>query len=72
MAGDRMVLAVPGPAPLTFACPRCHHEVTERFYGPCSPCRTELAATGHEARAVDTAAYEPKANVVPNHVATKD
>jgi hypothetical protein len=44
-----------------FTCPRCGNEVTERFYGPCEDCRV-----GAPAR------YEPKMNVVPNFVATKD
>jgi len=47
--------------------------VDERFYGPCTSCRTELRATiGGEAHAVEVEAYEPKMNVTPNAVATKD
>ncbi|MGF1597606.1 MAG: hypothetical protein ACFCVK_11865 [Acidimicrobiales bacterium] len=58
---------------LAFACPRCHREVTARFYGPCGSCRTELrAALSGEARHVEAADYEPKMNVTPNAVATKD
>jgi hypothetical protein len=58
---------------LAFVCPRCGDEVAARFYGPCAACRTTLRAelAGH-ARDVDLAAYEPKMNVTPNAVATKD
>ena len=57
---------------LAFDCPRCHGAVSERFYGPCEPCRVQLRATGGEARDVEIAAYEPKMNVTPNAVALKD
>jgi hypothetical protein len=58
---------------LSFVCPRCSSDVVARFYGPCEACRNELRATlGGEAREVEVAAYEPKMNVVPNQVATKD
>ena len=58
---------------LEFECPRCRQPVTERLYGPCGACRTTLRATlGGEARDVEVAAYEPKMNVVPNQIATKD
>jgi hypothetical protein len=61
------------PETATFACPRCHRDVAERFYGPCTDCRHELGrqlrSEGGEL-AVDR--FEPKLNVVPNHVATKD
>ena len=61
------------PEALAFSCPRCEADVTERFYGPCTPCRDELRASmGGEAREVEVAAYEPKMNVVPNQIATKD
>jgi hypothetical protein len=60
---------------LSFACPRCHIEVTERLWGPCSQCRQELVATlggpGTEPPASPTR-FEPAVHVVPNHVATKD
>lgn len=58
---------------LAFDCPRCHQPVAERFYGPCRACRGEMrAALAGEARAVEAVAYEPKMNVTPNAVATKD
>ncbi|HVM52782.1 MAG TPA: hypothetical protein VM262_06255 [Acidimicrobiales bacterium] len=58
---------------LEFSCPRCAATVAEPFYGPCRGCRAELVATMRgEARDVEAAAYEPKMNVVPNQVATKD
>lgn len=54
-------------------CPRCRRPATVRFYGPCDGCRSELIATmGAQARRVEVDAFEPKMNVVPNHVATKD
>ena len=56
-----------------FTCPRCAAQVSARFYGPCDDCRDVLRATlGGEAREVEVAAYEPKMNVVPNQVATKE
>jgi hypothetical protein len=58
---------------LTFSCPRCAGSVSARFYGPCDECRAHLRATvGGEARVVEVEAYEPKMNVVPNQVATKE
>lgn len=57
----------------TLACPRCGGASSGRFYGPCDGCRDELRATlGNEARHVEVAAYEPKMNVTPNAVATKE
>ena len=54
-------------------CPRCGREVEERFYGPCTDCRRELrAAFARDAVIVEVAEYEPKMNVTPNAVATKD
>jgi hypothetical protein len=59
--------------PFDFTCPRCSMPASARFYGPCDACRAELVATlGGEARAVEVDAYEPKMNVTPNAVATKD
>ncbi len=58
---------------LEFDCPRCHRGTAARFYGPCEECRTELTSTmGGDAREVEVAEYEPKMNVTPNQVATKD
>ncbi len=58
---------------MTFDCPRCDQSADEEFYGPCPTCRDQLRATmGNEARVIETAEYEPKMNVVPNQVATKD
>jgi hypothetical protein len=59
--------------PLDFTCPRCGHAATARFWGPCDTCRVALRATmGGAAREVAVADYEPKMNVTPNQVATKD
>lgn len=58
---------------LEFTCPRCRLEVTEELYGPCSSCRTTLKVVlGGEAREIEAEVYEPKMNVTPNAVATKD
>ncbi len=59
--------------PLDFTCPRCGTAAAGRFYGPCDVCRTQLRTTlGGEQRDVVAEAYEPKMNVVPNAVASKD
>jgi hypothetical protein len=58
---------------LDITCPRCGHAASARFYGPCDVCRRDLrAALGGAQRDVEVAAYEPKMNVTPNAVATKD
>jgi hypothetical protein len=58
----------------SLCCPRCGAAINgEALYGPCLGCREELRATVRgEARQVDVGAYEPKSNVVPNQVATKE
>ena len=59
--------------PLDVTCPRCGVTGAERFYGPCATCRSQLRATlGGPPRVVEVADYEPKMNVMPNQVATKD
>ena len=59
--------------PQVLACPRCGADVSERFYGPCASCRTELRVKFlNEGRVVDVAEYVPKMNVTPNAVALKD
>jgi hypothetical protein len=56
-----------------FICPRCGQAAAEEFYGPCGRCREELVATmQREPESIEVAAFEPKMNVVPNQVATKD
>jgi len=58
---------------LDFACPRCQLPTSARYYGPCEACRSDLVAKlGGTARDVELDAYEPKMNVTPNAVATKD
>ena len=58
---------------LDFDCPRCGQTVAEAYYGPCETCRQDLRARMRgEGRAVEKVEYEPKMNVTPNHVATKD
>ena len=54
-------------------CPRCGATVEQRFYGPCDDCRAALRdAFRVEGRVIELAEYEPKMNVTPNAVATKD
>ena len=56
-----------------FDCPRCAQPSDARFYGPCDTCRDQLRATMlNEKREVEVAAFEPKMNVVPNQIATKE
>ena len=59
---------------MTFDCPRCGTAVEVDLYGPCEACRTDLRArfAGEARDDVVVDAYEPKMNVVPNAVATKD
>lgn len=57
----------------TLECPRCGGALDDEYYGPCGSCRADLRATlGGEARSVSHEAYEPKMNVTPNAVASKD
>lgn len=57
----------------SFGCPRCGSTVESDFYGPCVECRQVLRATVRaDARDVESGAYEPKMNVTPNAVATKE
>jgi hypothetical protein len=58
---------------LDVTCPRCGEPRAVRFYGPCDECRVALRSSlGSEGRDVTVEAYEPKMNVTPNAVATKD
>ncbi len=70
---ERMSLADPVPATQAFTCPRCQADASEDWYGPCTSCRAELrGAYAGEARTIAAVDYEPKMNVTPNAVATKD
>lgn len=62
------------PCGVPFDCPRCGTATDDDLYGPCPACRAQLrAAYAGEARAdVELADYEPKMNVTPNAVASKD
>ena len=58
---------------LEITCPRCGAAASARFYGPCDSCRTQMRAEiGREAREIEVEAYEPKMNVVPNAIASKE
>lgn len=60
-------------AMLEFECPRCLGAAAESFYGPCGVCRDELRQKfAFGSGAVESKRYEPKMNVAPNAVATKD
>lgn len=55
------------------SCPRCGETLVGELYGPCPACCSQLRASmAGTAREVAVADYEPKMNVVPNQVATKD
>jgi hypothetical protein len=59
--------------PIELDCMRCGRRAPMRFAGMCTDCRDELRAKyAGAARAVETEAYEPKANVTPNAVAFRD
>jgi ssDNA-binding Zn-finger/Zn-ribbon topoisomerase 1 len=63
----------PGPADVEFTCPRCGEAAVARLYGPCPACSDQLQAKfTAEAKDVEVAEYEPKMNVTPNAVATKE
>ena len=55
-------------------CPRCAGSIAgEEYYGVCADCRAALrAAYAGEGRHVEAREYEPKMNVTPNAVATRD
>jgi hypothetical protein len=58
---------------MDFVCPRCSTSTSDEFYGPCASCRDELRVTmARDKSDIEVAAYEPKMNVVPNQIATKD
>jgi hypothetical protein len=72
--GDRARESAPVQIePLDVTCPRCGAACAVRYYGPCDTCRAALRSTlGGAQRSVAAAAYEPKMNVTPNAIATKD
>jgi hypothetical protein len=55
-------------------CPRCGAGIAgQEFYGICDECRRQLRAEhAGGARHVEAADYEPKSNVTPNAVASKE
>lgn len=67
-----------GKAGLSFVCPRCQEPSDGSFYGPCSDCRKELSETQYSVpnkytlEKTEGSEYEPKMNVVPNQIATKE
>ena len=74
MCHPRAVTDTETATPEGLVCPRCGGDIAaEAYYGPCTSCRDALrAAYAGEARDVEVVAYEPKMNVTPNAVATKD
>lgn len=71
---DRILSAdTPTPDTIGFVCPRCGQQTTDRNYGPCATCRSQLQARFVvEERDVEAPEYEPKMNVTPNAIATKE
>lgn len=68
-----MDLDVDAWTPMAVECMRCRTPVELRFYGMCPACTAELDDRFAPVRRdVDVAAYEPKVNVTPNAVATKE
>ena len=58
---------------ISFDCPRCFKPIRASFYGPCEACRLELCAKHVvEVKDVKVNKFEPKMNVMPNAVATKE
>ena len=58
---------------MSITCPRCNKEAQVRFYGPCDECRQGVITTMKaEGADMEEVAYEPKMNVVPNQIATKE
>lgn len=59
--------------PIGFDCPRCRKSTSGRFYGPCPHCVEQLRSSlSRDAEPVAAPEYQPKMNVTPNAVATKD
>jgi hypothetical protein len=73
MGHDGAVALDVDDTPLEIDCPRCGSSVSQRFYGPCPSCVGQLRASQRSDGGDYTAAeYEPKMNVVPNQIASKD
>ncbi len=54
-------------------CPRCGQVIDSAYYGPCPECRAALRVMfAGTKREIEVADYEPKMNVTPNAVATKE
>ncbi len=60
--------------PTPTICPRCKDQLDAEYYGICASCATNLRAVyaGEARDDVEAAAYEPKMNVVPNAIASKE
>ena len=59
--------------PIDWDCLRCGETHPMRFRTVCPRCREELRSTmAREAKDVEDAEYEPKMNVTPNAVASKE
>jgi ribosomal protein L37E len=75
MSNARLELTYAEDGMLEHDCPRCGRRARQRFYGPCAACYDELATTMSAEptnKQPERAAFEPKMNVTPNFVATKD
>lgn len=61
------------PQPTT--CPRCHGDLGDaEYYGVCGSCSTNLRSVynGQPRSDVEASEYEPKMNVTPNAIASKE
>ena len=63
----------PAPETVSFTCPRCGEAAEARFFGPCPTCSAALQAKYQQSsQEVEAPEYEPKMNVTPNAIATKE
>jgi len=63
------------PTPLPTSCPRCKKSLGEaEYYGVCATCAADLRSTysGEPRSDIEAGEYEPKMNVTPNAVASKE
>jgi uncharacterized protein with PIN domain len=71
----RPMTSEPALDPDLTRCPRCHDDLSgAEFYGVCASCATNLRAVydGSPRNDIASSEYEPKMNVTPNAVASKD
>ena len=70
---SRTVEPDPDDKLLDFDCPRCGEPTSGRFYSPCPGCVEVLRSSlSRDPEPMAAPEYEPKMNVNPNAVATRD